>query len=81
MRGPYFLGPRKMSGRNSLTILKPAVAANEMPALYAILSTPFQLGGPQMLEVVQAPSTPATLETENVWRPSGCLAVNVLTRA
>src|SRR5690349_11852900 len=74
-------GRRKISGRNSRTILNPAVAPKETPALRAILSAPFQLPGPQMLAIALAPTTPVTLETEKRWLPSGCRAVKVLKTA
>ena len=70
-----------MSGRNSRTTFDAAVDANEMPAFCAILPGPFQLGGPQTLEIALAPITPAVPENEKESRPPVWRAVNVLTSA
>jgi hypothetical protein len=61
--------------------LKPAVAAKEIPALWAMLPIPFWLSGSQMLDIALAPTTPAVLETENLVFPSAVLDVNVLRTA
>jgi hypothetical protein len=50
--------------------LEAAVEANEMPAFSPILPSPFQLAGPQTLEMALAPITPALLEKENDTLPS-----------
>jgi hypothetical protein len=55
-----------------------AVEPKEMPALPAILLNPFRLAGSHILEIALAPTTPLTLETEKLSRPSGRRAVNVL---
>ena len=61
--------------------LNPAVLAKLIPATSAMLPAPFQLGGPQMLEIEAAAPTPATVENEKDCRPSGRRAVNVLSSA
>ena len=55
----------RMPGRNSRTTLKAAVEANETPAIAAILPAPFQLPGPQVLEIEAAAITPAVEEKAN----------------
>jgi hypothetical protein len=64
-RSIQWRGRPKISGRNSRTILKAAVEANEIPAFAAIFPGPFQLSGPQVLEMALAPITPAVPEKEN----------------
>ena len=58
-----------------------AVEANDTPALPAMLAGPFQLDGPQMLEMALAAMTPEVEETENRVRPFAPRAVTVLTKA
>src|SRR5947209_8096942 len=70
-----------MPGRNSRTTLKAAVEAKEMAALAAILPGPFQLSGPQALEIPAAAITPAVDEIANESLPLAWRAVNVLSKA
>jgi hypothetical protein len=77
----YLLGRCRISGANSRKTLNAAVDANETPAVCAMLPTPFHEDGPHILDTAAAPLTAAISENENLWRPSGCLAMNPLTRA
>ena len=70
-----------MPGRNSLTMLKAAFVASEIPASWTMFFGPFQLCGPHVLERILAPAIPETAENDTLRCPSGLRAITVLARA